>query len=142
MVREQRGAGRLPGIRYSVSALGSAIDRREPFSEANVAMDRDSILSYYYNNGYPDAVFDWTQSPGPAEYRVDMAYVVRPGNANMCGACWCTAWIRRAPRWSIADSSEPGRSHVAEHDGGEPAKAVRPGHLFQSADGDSESRWR
>jgi outer membrane protein assembly complex protein YaeT len=51
----------------------------EPFSEANVAADRDSILSYYYNNGYPDAAFDWTQSPGPAEHRVDVHYVVTTG---------------------------------------------------------------
>ena len=33
----------------------------EPFSEANVAADRETILSYYYNNGYPDATFDWSR---------------------------------------------------------------------------------
>jgi outer membrane protein insertion porin family len=51
----------------------------EPFSEANVAADRDSILSYYYNNGYSDAVFDWSEAPGPADYRVDITYTIRPG---------------------------------------------------------------
>jgi outer membrane protein insertion porin family len=51
----------------------------EPFSEANVAMDRDSILSYYYNNGYPDAVFDWTQTPGPVEHRVNLTYQMKTG---------------------------------------------------------------
>jgi outer membrane protein insertion porin family len=51
----------------------------EPFSEANVAADRDSILTYYYNNGYPDAAFDWSQAPAPAEYRVNLAYVITPG---------------------------------------------------------------
>ncbi len=51
----------------------------EPFSEANVAADRDSILSYYYNNGYPDAAFDWSQAPGPSEYRVDLTYTISPG---------------------------------------------------------------
>ena len=51
----------------------------EPFSEANVAADRDSILTYYYNNGYPDAAFDWSQAPGPSEYRVNLTYTITPG---------------------------------------------------------------
>ncbi len=51
----------------------------EPFSEANVAEDRDSILSYYFNNGYPDATFDWTQTPGPAEHSVNLAYQMKTG---------------------------------------------------------------
>ena len=52
---------------------------KEPFSEVNVAADRDSILSYYYNNGYPDANFDWSQSPGADEHQVNLRYVVTPG---------------------------------------------------------------
>jgi outer membrane protein insertion porin family len=57
----------------------------EPFSEANVGADREAILSYYFNNGYPDATFDWTQAPapaignGPAPATVDLKYIVRPG---------------------------------------------------------------
>ncbi len=51
----------------------------EPFSEANIAADRDGILSYYYNNGYPDAAFDWEQTPGPAPNRVNLRYIIRPG---------------------------------------------------------------
>jgi len=51
----------------------------QPFSEANIAADRDSILSYYFNNGYPDAAFDWTQTAGSSEYRVNLTYTVRTG---------------------------------------------------------------
>jgi len=51
----------------------------QPFSEVNVAADRDSILSYYYNNGYPDATFEETQGPEPAPYRVDILYKIVPG---------------------------------------------------------------
>ena len=50
----------------------------QPFSEANVAADRDSILSYYFNNGYPDATFDWSQTPA-SEYRVNVTYTIAPG---------------------------------------------------------------
>ncbi len=51
----------------------------EPFSEANIAADRDGILTYYYDNGYPDAAFDWEQTPGPDPNRVDLRYIIRPG---------------------------------------------------------------
>jgi outer membrane protein assembly complex protein YaeT len=52
----------------------------QPFSEANIVADRDILLSYYYNNGYPDASFDWTQTPGSAANRVDLTYTVRTGS--------------------------------------------------------------
>lgn len=51
----------------------------EPYSEANIAADRDSILNYYFNNGYQNATFDWTQSAGPLPTHVDLHFVVRPG---------------------------------------------------------------
>ena len=51
----------------------------EPYSEANIAADRDAILNYYFNNGYQNATFDWTQSAGPSATQVDLHFVVRPG---------------------------------------------------------------
>lgn len=51
----------------------------QPYSEANIAADRDTILNYYYNNGYPDAAFDWTGTPGALATQVDLHFVVRPG---------------------------------------------------------------
>jgi outer membrane protein insertion porin family len=64
-------------LKYLMTTLQSNTD--EPFSESNIAVDRDSILSYYYNNGYPDTTFDWTQTPGDSEHRVNLKYTVRPG---------------------------------------------------------------
>ena len=64
-------------LAYMKSALQSTAG--EPFSEANVAADRETILSYYYNNGYPDATFDWNQTPGTSDYRVNVTYIVSPG---------------------------------------------------------------
>jgi outer membrane protein insertion porin family len=51
----------------------------QSFSEANVAADRDTILGYFLNNGYPNAGFDWSQTEGSAPQRVRLRYVVRPG---------------------------------------------------------------
>lgn len=64
-------------LKYFSSRLESTVG--EPFSEANIAADRDMILGYYYNNGYPDATFDWTQTPAEAENRVHLKYTVHPG---------------------------------------------------------------
>ena len=51
----------------------------QSYSEANIAADRDAILGYFFNNGYPDAAFDWTQSPVAAPARADLRYIIRPG---------------------------------------------------------------
>ncbi len=52
----------------------------QPYSEFNVASDRDSILDYYYNNGYPQASFAFTSVPAPDTKRVDLKFMVTPGH--------------------------------------------------------------
>lgn len=64
-------------IKYLSTTLQSTAG--EPFSEANIAADRDTILSYYYNNGYPDATFDWTQTAAEGANRVNLKYTLHPG---------------------------------------------------------------
>jgi len=51
----------------------------EPFSETNISADRESVLSYYYNNGYPDATFDWSQTPVASANQVHLQFIIRPG---------------------------------------------------------------
>ena len=51
----------------------------QAFSESGIAADRDTILAYYLNNGYPEAAFDWTQSPAEDPHRVDLSFVIHPG---------------------------------------------------------------
>jgi len=64
-------------LKYLTSTLQSNMG--EPFSEANIAADRDAILSYYYNNGYPDATFDWAQTPGEGANHVNLKYTLHTG---------------------------------------------------------------
>jgi outer membrane protein insertion porin family len=48
----------------------------QPYSEANVAADRDTALNYYFNNGYPSASFEWSQSPGDAPHTVALRFAI------------------------------------------------------------------
>jgi outer membrane protein insertion porin family len=38
----------------------------QPYSDINVASDRDNILALYFNQGFPNANFTWTAVPDPA----------------------------------------------------------------------------
>jgi len=51
----------------------------EPFSESNVALDRDYILRTYQAAGFPDAAFDWKVTPGAAPHQVEVRYQVTEG---------------------------------------------------------------
>ncbi|MBA3974238.1 MAG: hypothetical protein C0504_08490 [Candidatus Solibacter sp.] len=51
----------------------------QPFSVTAVATDRDNILSYYFNNGYPDASFDATIRDAADPGMVELKYSVTEG---------------------------------------------------------------
>jgi len=51
----------------------------QPFSDFNVASDRDAILAYYYTNGFPNANFEWSSKPGPKPNQVDLQFTITEG---------------------------------------------------------------
>jgi outer membrane protein insertion porin family len=51
----------------------------QPFSDSNVASDRDGVLDYYYNQGYPQAAFEFTATPSDEPNRMDLKFVVVTG---------------------------------------------------------------
>ncbi len=64
----------LPLLRFSLASLEG-----QPFSEASVADDREKLLNYYYDRGYPNATFDYYLEPAGAPHRVNIRYVLHPG---------------------------------------------------------------
>ncbi len=50
----------------------------QPYSEANVTGDRDNVLAYYYNEGFPGATFQ-AKSQDSAPGRVDLTYTITEG---------------------------------------------------------------
>ena len=61
-----------------LSMLNSTED--QPFSESNVAVDRDTILAHYFDNGFPNATFEWSSNPAGKPHLVDLRFTVGEGN--------------------------------------------------------------
>jgi len=51
----------------------------QPFSEYNVAIDRDSILQQYSTRGFPNATFEWSSKPASDAHQIDLTYVIHEG---------------------------------------------------------------
>jgi outer membrane protein insertion porin family len=70
------GVGRLKldDIRPQLSS-----SEGQPYSEFNVAVDRDAILARYFTNGFPNAQFQWSSQPSAQPYRVDLRYEINEG---------------------------------------------------------------
>jgi outer membrane protein assembly complex protein YaeT len=51
----------------------------QPFSETNVASDRDSVLGYLYNNGFLNATFDYDAAAAGNPQEVNLHFVINPG---------------------------------------------------------------
>jgi outer membrane protein assembly complex protein YaeT len=66
------------GIRPTLASIEG-----QPFSETNVALDRDFIVSEYQAAGFPDAVFDWEMRPGPQPHQVAVTYRVDEGRRRL-----------------------------------------------------------
>jgi outer membrane protein insertion porin family len=52
----------------------------QPFSEFNIASDRDILLNYYFNSGFPDATLEAAARPLSAEpNRMDVTFTIHEG---------------------------------------------------------------
>jgi outer membrane protein assembly complex protein YaeT len=52
----------------------------QPFSEFNVAVDRDAILAQYFAKGFPNATFEWSSKAAAKPYSIDLRYAIHEGN--------------------------------------------------------------
>ena len=51
----------------------------QPFSDFNVATDQDTVLNYFFNNGYPNATFEAAAKPAAEPQRMSLTYTIHPG---------------------------------------------------------------
>jgi outer membrane protein insertion porin family len=52
----------------------------QPFSEFNVAVDRDTILAHYFDKGFANATFEWNSQPAADPNHVDLHYIIHEGS--------------------------------------------------------------
>jgi outer membrane protein assembly complex protein YaeT len=69
----------IPATDEAAIRSGLHLSAGQPYSDVSIASDRDLILSHFFNNGYPDAAFDYVATPDPASQRMDVTYTVHTG---------------------------------------------------------------
>lgn len=71
--------GLKPEEREQIDLLLTTFES-QPFSVVNATADRDNILSYFYNLGFPDATFDFRVLSTDSENLVDVIFDVNRGD--------------------------------------------------------------
>ncbi len=64
-------------LKYLRSILHST--EGQAYSDLNVANDRDTILDYFYNNGYAQAKFEFRSMPAAEPEHMNLEFTVTPG---------------------------------------------------------------
>src|ERR1035438_5519239 len=79
LVKSLQLAGNHTFPRERLVPLMSELDG-QPYSEANVASDRDAVTYFYYNHGFPDVQFEAAATPAPGDpHRMQVAYTLTEG---------------------------------------------------------------
>jgi outer membrane protein insertion porin family len=77
------GAFHIEGTQaFSEEQLAAHINtaRGQPFSEFSIAQDRDNLLNYYFNRGFPHASFEAAAKPMPGEpNHMDVTFKIHEG---------------------------------------------------------------
>lgn len=51
----------------------------QPFSPNSIADDRETVLNFFYGEGFADASFEFYETPSANDHKVDLRYVITPG---------------------------------------------------------------
>ncbi len=70
----------------------------QPYSEVNVAADRDLMLNYFYDQGYTDATFDYYVEPAGIESRVKLLFKINPGRKKYVRAVLVSGLFTTKPK--------------------------------------------
>ncbi len=69
----------------------------QPFSEFNVAVDRDAILARYFEKGFPNATVTWSSKPAAHRHRMDLRYAISEGQAQLVRQAIATGLVTTRP---------------------------------------------
>lgn len=83
--------------RDAVMASLSSVEN-QPFSEYNVALDRDAILDRYYAKGFANATFEWSFTPAAEPHRIDVNYAITEGGQEFVRQVIYTGNVHTRPK--------------------------------------------
>ena len=90
-----KGAARLD-LSRKIETLGSQAG--QIFSEFNVAVDREALIQFYGENGFPNATLEWNSRPGPRPFTVDIEFVLDEGTQQFVREVVTTGLRTTRPR--------------------------------------------
>ena len=70
-------------VAISVVPGGLSTQPGQPYSEQDLANDRERILSYYFDDGFPNATLEITTKPAAQPNREDVTYTIQEGERFM-----------------------------------------------------------
>lgn len=70
----------------------------QPYSDANIAADRDFLLNFYFNNGFPDAAFEYTVKPADQPNQFNVRYLISEGRRNFVRRVLVSGYRTTRPR--------------------------------------------
>ena len=115
----------------------------QAFSEYNVAADRETMIQQYGANGFPNATFEWSSSPVPGAYTVNLEFVINEGEKQFVREVVTTGLHTTRPQpGQETNRVESGRSAFAGNDGGYPAAALRSRYFCAGGYGRAKSGGR
>ena len=115
----------------------------QPFSEVNVANDRDNILNYFYNLGYLSATFEYLAEPSPERNAFKLTYLVNPGTQTFVRDVIVTGLETTRPQ--LVDDQITLKKNEAlslTERNGEPAPALQSRDLRPGKYSTPEPGWR
>ena len=89
--------GHSPENRKAVENLLQSLPG-QPFSEVNVAIDRDNVLDWYYNHGYPNATLQWSFAQAAEPNRMDLKYTIEEGERKFVRGVLKSGLVAAAPQ--------------------------------------------
>ena len=70
----------------------------QPYADVHIAADRDFLLNFYFNNGFPDAAFEYTVKPAGAPHQFHVRYLITEGRRNFVRRVLVSGYRTTRPR--------------------------------------------
>ena len=135
----------LEGVRKEyveqIESMLRSIDG-QPYSDLNIVNDQETVLNFYFNNGFPAATFESTITPSSDPNRMDVKFAVNEGQRQFVRDVLISGLKITDPDLvrKRMQKSRPRRAAIAEQHDRQPAAPLRSRHLRACRRGAADPR--